>query len=202
MRGQGLKSRKIILGLTGSFGSGKTTVAAMLRSCGAEIIDADRIAHRCYRPASIAYKRIVALFGRDILRRDKRIDRKKLGSKVFSDKGLLKKLNAVVHPQVKSIIRAKIKRAKKRVVVIDAPLLIETGLQEIVNKLIVVKINSPQQLKRLIKRESLSRTRILERVSAQWPLQRKVRLADFIIDNNGTKRETMKQTEKIWKKII
>ena len=191
----------LVLGVTGSFGSGKTTVAAILRTFGAEIIDADRIAHRCYRPGSAAYKKIVALFGRDILGRDKSIERKKLGSKVFSDKRLLKKLNAVVHPQVKSIIRDKIRRAKRKVVVVDAPLLIETGLEGIVDKLIVVKINRLEQLSRAGKREPLSRTQILKRVNAQWPLQRKVVLADFIIDNNGTRRETKRQIKNIWREL-
>ncbi|MFH0762674.1 MAG: dephospho-CoA kinase [Candidatus Omnitrophota bacterium] len=202
MQESGAKEKKIILGLTGSFGSGKTTVAAILRSLGAEIIDADSIAHGCYRPGAGAYKKIIELFGRDILDRNEKIDRRKLGLKVFNDKGLLKKLNHIVHPQVKDIIKARLKRARKKVVVIDAPLLIEGGLHRLVHKLIVVKAGLPQQLERISKRGILSRAQILKRIKAQLPLQYKVRLADFIIDNNGTKREAGKQAEKIWKKII
>lgn len=196
-----LKRKKIILGLTGGFGSGKTSVASILRSYGAEIIDADTIAHNCYRPASSAYKKIINIFGRDILGRDKKIGRKKLGSKVFTDKRLLKKLNSIIHPRVKGIIRDKIRRAKRKVVVIDAPLLIETGLHGIVDKLIVVKVSKLEQLKRIKKRDALSRGQILKRIKAQVPLRCKVRLADFIIDNSGRKEETKRQVKNIWREL-
>ncbi|MBL7151772.1 MAG: dephospho-CoA kinase [Candidatus Omnitrophica bacterium] len=202
MQRRRIKQKKIILGLTGSFGSGKSTVAGILRSCGAEIIDADKIAHRCYRPQSNAYKKIINLFGRRIMGGDKKINRRKLAGMVFADKGLLKKLNRIVHPQVKAIISSRIRQSKKKAVVIDAPLLIEAGLQRVVDKLIVVTLDRQKQLARMKKRDALSPAEIRKRVRAQIPLQRKAVLADFIIDNSGTREETKRQVKRIWKKII
>lgn len=201
MQRRRLKQQKIILGLTGSFGSGKSTVAGILRCCGAEIIDADRIAHCCYRPESRAYKKIINLFGRAILGRGKKIDRRKLAGMVFADKGLLKKLDRIVHPQVKAIIRSGIRQSKKKVVVIDAPLLIETGLHRAVDKLIVVTLDKQKQLARMKKRDGLSPVEIRKRVRAQIPLQRKAVLADFIIDNSGTREQTKKQVKTIWREL-
>lgn len=197
MQRQKSKRQKIILGLTGTFGSGKTTVAGILRSCGAEILDADKIAHHCIRPASSAYRRIVDIFGQDIVGKDKKINRKKLAAIVFADKKLLAKLNKIIHPQVIAAIKEGIRRSKKKVMVIDAPLLIEAGLDKIVDKLIVVKIKRRQQLKRIQKKMSLTKNEILKRIKAQIPLQCKVRLADFIIDNSGRRKQTRRQTELI-----
>ncbi len=195
------KGKKIILGLTGSFGSGKTTVARILRSYGALILDADKIAHQCIGRGGSAYKKILSVFGDRILGKDKRIDRRRLAAIVFSDKGLLKKLNKIIHPQVTGIIKENIKRSKKRVIVIDAPLLIESGLHRIADKLIVVKINRAEQLKRIQKKFSLSKSHILKRIKAQIPLPCKVRMADFVIDNNATIRRTKEELDKIRRRL-
>lgn len=192
--------KKIVLGLTGSFGSGKTTVAGILRSCGAKIIDADRIAHRCIAPGTKTYKRICKVFGKNILKKDRSIDRVKLGGIVFGDKDLLKKLNKIIHPEVIRVIRNKIKKTKSKIIVLDAPLLLEADLRSAIDKLIVVNIKRAKQLERIQKEFSFSRQEILGRIRCQLPLALKVRLADFVIDNSGTIGETEQQVKEVWKK--
>jgi dephospho-CoA kinase len=197
MRRQNPNKKSIILGLTGSFGSGKTTVARIFESFGAKLIDADKIAHRVISPGSKAYKRIVATFGRGILKKNRAVDRKRLGRIVFSNKNLLKRLNNIIHPEVIRIIKKKIKVSNARVIVLDAPLLLEAGLKKIVDKLIVVKITKDQQIRRVQNKMRLSKTEILERIRFQIPLKVKARLADFVIDNSSTVEKTRKQLEQI-----
>jgi len=197
MKRQNRFSAKLVIGLTGNFGSGKTTVASLLRSYGAEVIDADKISHQVIAFGTGAYKRIVRIFGRAILRKDGRIDRAKLGEIVFNNKRLLGALNRIIHPQVIRIIRKKIKKSSRKIIILDAPLLIEAGLRRLPDKLIVVKINRKQQLQRLAKKTKLKKPQILQRIRAQVPLSAKVRLADFVIDNSATLKETEKQVKAI-----
>lgn len=185
--------KKIIIGVTGSFGSGKTTVAKMLKGQGVKVVDADKIAHNVLQSRTPAYKKIIKAFGRDILRPDQSIDRRKLASIVFSDKKLLKKLNTLVHPAVIARIKQEMREAREGVIILDAPLLIEAGLKNITDKLVVVKITRPEQLRRLIEKTHLSRKEILKRIYAQMSLSDKLRMADFVIDNNGTPGQTRKQ---------
>lgn len=196
------KANKLILGLTGSFGSGKTTVAKILKSYGAKIIDADKIAHQVIRPGKPAYNKIVYAFGVRVLNKDKSINRHCLAQIVFNHHNLLVKLNSVVHPEVIKIIKGELKRVKKGVVVIDAPLLIETGLDKLVDKLIVVKINKSEQLARLGQKLGLVKRDIQLRINCQLPLEDKVRMADFVIDNSKTILQTKKQAVEIITEVL
>lgn len=194
-------ARRIIIGLTGSFGSGKSTVASIFRSSGAVIIDADRIAHAVIRPGNPAYRRIKKEFGSGILKEDKTIDRRKLALVVFGRKPLVSKLNALVHPQVIRGIGQRIKKARKGIVVIDAPLLFEAGMEKVADVLIVVNASQENQIQRIQKKSSLTRSAILKRTRSQIPLRQKVRRADFVIDNNGTVKETRKQVARIRRQL-
>jgi len=197
MKKQSHADKKIILGITGSFGSGKTTVARILASFGAKVIDADRIAHIVIRPGSRAYKKIISVFGKAILKKNKAIDRNKLGKIVFDNKPLLKKLNNIVHPEVIKAIRGNIRSCPQKVIILDVPLLIESGLVKLVDKFIVVTITKKKQLERLSMKTSLSEADILRRIKSQIPLRKKIELADFVIDNSGNVKKTKKQLEQI-----
>lgn len=193
---------KLILGITGSFGSGKTTVAQIFKSSGAHVLDADKLAHDCLIPGTLSYKRIIKVFGKGILKQDKTIDRKKLAAIVFNNKNLLLKLNRIIHPAVIRIIKDKINSSGSKLIVLDVPLLLESGLKKQADKLIVVKITKQKQIERIRKRDALGLRDILNRISNQIPLKQKAKLADFIIDNSGTLKETRKQVKNIWKSIF
>lgn len=196
-------NKRIVVGLTGGLGSGKSSVANVFAAYGAQVIDADRIARHCLSRGKLSYQRIVAAFGSKVLAKNKEIDRVKLGKIVFDDKQLLNKLNRIVHPEVIRIIRKEIARKKKGVIILDAPLLLEAGLRREVDKLVVVTIDRETQVRRLLEKTSLKKTAILKRIKSQIPLTAKARLADFIIDNSGTFANTRKQVaqikEEVWK---
>lgn len=193
----------MIIGLTGTFGTGKTFVASIFKGLGAKIIDADVMARKTYRIGRIAYKEILRSFGSGILDTDNDIDRKKLASVVFSNRKKLDRLNRIVHPQVIKEIKNEIKRLKKKeVLIIDAPLLVEANVTGLVDKLIVVKASKANQIKRCRKKFHINKEDILKRIKRQIPLERKIKLADFVIDNSGTKSDTRKQVVEIWRKIV
>ena len=193
MKGQKISSKKLILGVTGSFGSGKTTVAKMFKSCGAKIIDADKVSHALLRPETQVYRTIVKTFGKGILKKDGTVNRRQLGRIVFSNKSLLEKLNSIMHPEVIRIIKKKLNETKDGIIILDAPLILETGRRDLADKLIVVKTTIAEQIKRIQKKSTLTKKEILNRIKSQIPFKRKLRLADFVIDNDGTLQETRKQ---------
>jgi dephospho-CoA kinase len=191
------RNKKLILGLTGGIASGKSTVAAMFKSLGARVIDADKISHSLIKPDTRVYRQIVRTFGRSILNKDRTVKRSELGRIVFNDKDRRKKLNRIMHPEIIRIIRKKLNALRKGTVVLEAPLLIESGLTGLVDKLIVVNVSLANQIKRIQRKNPINNKEILKRIKSQMPLEKKVRLADFVIDNNGTKEKTRKQVAKI-----
>ena len=195
----------IVIGLTGSFGTGKSTVARMFKELGARVLDADTIAHDLIRPGRDSWRKIVHWFGRDILNRNQSINRDKLAKIVFRKRQDLRKLEQIIHPLVvREIARCvrKIENSRKNeIVVIDAPLLIEVGLAKKVDTLIVVKLNRTEQIARALKQKGISRAQILKRIRSQLPLSKKIAIADYVIDNNGRKNDTRRQVKKIWEEI-
>ncbi len=193
------------MGVTGSFGTGKTTVAEMLKAQGACIIDADKIYHSLIKPKNGLCQKISLAFGGGLLDKHGQLNRQKLAEKAFTSKQLIKSLCDLTHPQVIKQIKSQVARFKKnktcKLIVIDAPLLIEAGLTAMVDKLIVVKTNRAGQITRIEKKMRLTRAQIIQRITSQLPLSEKLKLADFVIDNNGTLAQTRKQAEKIWKTI-
>ena len=187
------QSKKKIFGLTGGFGTGKSTVARMFRSFGALVIDADLISRDLIKPRAEAYRKIIRLFGKGILSKSGIINRRKLAGIVFSDKKSLEKFNQIMHPAIIRRMKREIKNAKEDIVVLDAPLLLETRLDRFVDTVLVVKANFANQLSRIQKKTSLSKSEIIARIKSQSPLKEKLRLADFVIDNNGTVQNTRKQ---------
>jgi dephospho-CoA kinase len=163
--------RKLIVGLTGGFGSGKTTVASCIKTLGASVIDADAIAHALLKPGTRMYKKLLAVFGKGILTQGKEIDRKKLASLVFHDTQKLLKLDSIMHPEIVKRIKTSAQASRAAVVVIDAPLLIETGLHQFVDRVIVVTVNEKTQIQRIKDKTGLSKNEILQRIRRQIPLK-------------------------------
>jgi len=192
-----------VIGITGGFGTGKTFVASIMkRSFGAKVLNADEIAHDVIRKGTPAYKKIVAVFGEEILDDGRNIRRRRLADIAFGNKENLRRLNRIVHPGVIRYIKRAVRQAgKKDVIVIDAPLLVEANLTGMVDKLIVVKAARKAQLERCAKKFCIKERDVLDRIKNQISLAEKIKLADFVVDNNGTKSETRKQVKEIWRKI-
>jgi len=198
----------LIVGLTGGIVGGKSTVASMFRDLGAKIIDADRLGHSVILPYKPAWKKIVKLFGEEILRNDLTIDREKLGKIVFGDQALLKKLNEITHPEIIKLIKKEINLAKNKthnhgkILIIDAALIYEAKIDRLMDKIIVVYIDENEQIKRLIKRNNLSKDEASQRVKSQIPMKEKIKMADYVIDNNDTLDKTKEQVETIWQSLV
>jgi dephospho-CoA kinase len=190
-----------LIGLTGGAGSGKSTVARMLRELGAAIVDADEATHAVYEPGTPAFDEIVEAFGRDYVK-DGRIDRTGLGELVFRDADARRRLNAIVHPRVREWMAEKTVDAfdhGAEVVVQDVPLLFENGLQGLFSKTVLVYARPATQLARLSER-GVPAERASGMLAAQMPIDEKRALADYVIDNDGSLDATRRQVEEVWAK--
>jgi len=190
--------KRVVVGLTGSFGSGKSSVAGIFAGRGAHVIDADKIAHSLIRPASSVYRRIIRVFGEDILKKDSTIDRRKLGEIVFNDKARLARLNRIIQPEIIRMIKSRIRAHTSGIIVLDAPLLVEAGLTKLVDTLIVVTISPDKQISRIMKKTGLLQSEIKKRIACQIPLAEKIIRADFVIDNDQTKSRTRRQALEVF----
>jgi dephospho-CoA kinase len=191
----------IIVGLTGSVGTGKSTVTKFFRELGAYIIDWDELAREVVRPHSKAWKEIAEYFGKDILNEDLTVDRQKLAEMVFPDKKKVAKLNQIVHPEVikeDGRITSEIKSLDPDALIIkDIPLLFELTRPISVNKIIVVSASEQTQLRRL-EEKGMSREDAQNRIKSQLPLKEKIKSADFVINNDGPLEETKRQVQEIY----
>jgi dephospho-CoA kinase len=189
------------VGLTGGFGTGKSTVAGIFKELGAEIIDADRLARECLEPGREECRRVIEQFGEKILTPDGGIDRKALAAEVFADPELLERLNRIVHPVVIQEMDEKLSRSRKPVSVAVIPLLFEVGLQDQFDYVLVVEADEKTVRERTAAARGMTEREIASRRSAQLPLAEKIRRADFVIDNNGPLEETRRQVEEIWARL-
>jgi dephospho-CoA kinase len=192
----------LVIGLTGSIASGKSTVSSMFKDLQIPVIDADLIAREVVEPGEPALDEIVSEFGEKVLFPDGTLNRKSLGTIIFSDAEKRTKLNAIVHPAVrKRMLELKefyINKGEK-CVVMDIPLLFESKLTHMVDKILVVFVDEAVQLERLVERDGSTEQEALQRIQSQIPVKEKVRLADVVIDNNGTIENTRNQLEDILK---
>ncbi|HRZ86174.1 MAG TPA: dephospho-CoA kinase [bacterium] len=201
---RGAAKRAPVIGVTGGYGSGKSYVSGVFRRAGCAVIDADEVAHEAIRPGTVAWRRIVAHFGSQVLGAGRVIDRKKLAALVFGSRHELKYLNGLVHPAVLKEVRVRIarcRREREKVVVLNAPLLIESGAHELCEKVIVLSVTKEVQIRRCERSKHESVAAIRKRIAAQMPLSRKLRYADYVVDNNGTRSQTVKQVQGILRNI-
>ena len=177
-----------VLAITGGVATGKSFVAAYFRQAGAKVIDADRIARQVVRKGTPVYRNIVREFKEGVLKSDGTIDRKKLGEIIFSNPAARKKLEELTHPAIIKMIKEKVAaygdRKKPGIIVIDAPLLFEAGLERIVDAVLLVSLPRRMQIARLMKRDRISDQEAVARIGAQMPTSKKGKMSDFVIDNS------------------
>lgn len=195
----------LIVGLTGGYASGKSTVAKMFVELGAALIDADQLAREVVEPEKAAWFEIVAHFGKGILLGNREIDRKALGEIVFRDKEERERLNAIVHPKVLEEELNAIEKIRERepdaIAILSVPLLIESGHYRHCDKIVVVTVDEETHIKRLMDRDGFTREEAIRRISSQMPLSEKVRYADFVIDNSRSIEETKSQVREVFGKL-
>ncbi len=188
----------MIIGLTGSIASGKSTVSAMLRKKGFPIVDADEIARLVVVPGSPVLLEISRQFGADIIQEDGSLNREKLGGRIFGNDEERQKLNGIIHPAIRQeMLRQKDEWLSKgaNTVIMDIPLLFESKLQSFVDKIIVVSVSPEIQKERLIARNVLSQEEADARIHSQLPMKVKEQCADAVLFNDGTLEETAEQLE-------
>ncbi len=193
-----MKQKTLVIGLTGGIASGKSLVLKEFRKLGSQTLDSDVIAKDVVEPNQSAYKKIVKIFGPNILQKNGNLDRKKLGSLVFFDPKKRKLLESIIHPEVIRNLRQEIKFSQSQLLVIDIPLLFEAKLQNLVDKIIVVWAPLNQQMARLKKRNKLSSGEIRNRIRSQGSLKKKCKWADFVIDNSKNSSHTRSQVKNLY----
>ena len=191
-----MTDRKLVVGLTGSFGSGKSTVGRMFKRLGAKkVIDCDRLAHEVFRPGHRLAERIKSLF-----HRAGSMSRNAIAREVFSDPGKRKRLEAIVHPYVGQRIRSELKKVRSGIVILEVPLLFETGFDRSCDATVVVLAGESNIIKRL-SRNGFEPEEVRGRLRAQLPEREKRRRADFLILNSGSKRTLAKNVKSVWQEL-
>lgn len=177
----------LVIGLTGNFGTGKTTVAQMLAELGAAVINADELGHELLKPDTPAYKEILATFGRSILKSNGEIDRDKLGRLAFDNPATLAQLNQITHPRLYDIVKQKIEKYRRggtKVVVLEAALLLEAGWTPLVDQVWVTRAPEATIVDRLKSARELDEEQVLVRLRRQMPQEEKMKRADVVIDTD------------------
>jgi dephospho-CoA kinase len=189
----------LLVGLTGGIGSGKSTVARMLRDRGAVILSADAYARESVTAGTPGFDRVVELFGREVVGPDGELDRAAIAATVFADADRRSELEEVIHPEVRRRIAEAVagETGTDHVVVVDSPLLIETGAYRGFPVVVVVSASPQTQIARLVSR-GMAEDDARARLAAQMPLDEKARVADVLLDNEGTEAELAAQVDRLW----
>ncbi|MDR3113253.1 MAG: dephospho-CoA kinase [Endomicrobium sp.] len=189
----------MIIGLTGGIATGKSESAKHFKALGAFIIDADAISRELTVKGKPALMELVKIFGTDILNKNGTLNRKRLADIIFSDSKAKIETEKILHAYIISRTNAVIAaKYRKYNIVINAPLLFEVGLDRICDKIVTVWIPYSLQEKRLAARDKLTRQQVKKRIAAQMPIEQKMKLSDFIIDNSGTKKELAKKVKSLY----
>jgi len=193
-----------VIGLTGGIGSGKSTVSRFLDELGAVILNADEVGHKAFKSDTELWHQVVVAFGRPIVTPDGNIDRKKLGNIVFGNAESLSRLNQMMHPRMYEMVKAQLgeyRRQGTRVVVLEAPLLLEAGWTPLVDEVWVTTASESTVLKRLEERAGLSRAESLARIRSQLPSAERVRHADVVINTDCDLDEVKVKVKELWQRL-
>ncbi|PKN82537.1 MAG: dephospho-CoA kinase, partial [Chloroflexi bacterium HGW-Chloroflexi-9] len=195
-----------VIGLTGGIAAGKSTAAELLREFGAVVIDADRLGHRSYEPGTPGFEKVVNHFGHDVVGKDGNIDRRILGGKVFGAPGELQRLNELIWPEIRTLIReeiAQIRTADKNAfIVLEAAVLIEAGWQDLCDEIWVVHTSTKSAVHRLRTRNGLTEDAAMARIDSQMSTKDRLSYAQVKIENSGTEEQLRQRMEKAWKSLI
>jgi dephospho-CoA kinase len=198
--------RFLLVGLTGGIATGKSTVSAMFGHLGARIIDADLLAREVVAPGQRAHQEIVQEFGPEVLQPDGHLDRKRLGAVVFADPAKRKRLEQITHPAIRlrqqRILSVYEEEAFEGIVIWDAALLIEGGGAKDMDRVVVVIADADTELERLVARDGLSGDDARQRIASQMPLAEKVKVADHVIDNSGSRAATERRVREVYRALL
>lgn len=196
----------LLVGLTGGIATGKSTVSTILRALGSEIIDADLLAREVVEPGEPALEQIADEFGRDVLTASGALDRKKLGAIIFANPERRRRLEAITHPAIRERFLARLDTLAARgftgIVVFDAAVMIESGNYKNMDRLIVVVTDDATQMARLHGRDGTDEAENRRKISSQMPLAEKAKLADYVIDNSGSREATAEQVRRVFTALM
>jgi dephospho-CoA kinase len=187
--------------LTGGIATGKSHCLAQFAALGAVVVDADELAHQVLEPDTPSFNRVIERFGEEYVGVDNTLDRKRLGSLIFSDERARRDLEAIVHPAVYAAIEAWFARRRRGIAIADIPLLFETGHEREFDRVIVAACPPALQLQRLMARDHLPMEDAQRRIATQLPIDDKKARADFVIDTSGTFDETNAQVRGVWDRL-
>lgn len=192
------------IGLTGSIGTGKSTVSKLLRERGIAVIDADLLAREIVKKGQECLNDLKNVFGNQILTLDGELDRKKLGQIVFSDDGKLELLNSITHPHIRRRMKDQMNELESKnnkVIVLDIPLLFEAKMEDLVDIILVVFAKEEIQIKRIMERDNCTQEEAMRIIKAQISQQDKISKSDYTIDNSGTIEELKEKLNGFLEKI-
>ena len=192
----------IVVGVTGSFSSGKSAVTAVFKKLGAKVFDADLTAKKVTRKGTAVHRAIVQIFGKEYLDARGQLDRRKLARRVFSNPKDLRTLNILIHPEVifEAMKARKKLKNKKDVLVLDVPLLYESRMEKLADVIVVVESSRKQMIRR--GREKGVEPALSKKIiGTQWPFEKKARRADFVIENRGNLKELERKAKEIFEQI-
>jgi dephospho-CoA kinase len=193
-----------VIGLTGGIGSGKSTVAQMLKQKGAALLSADVVGHEVYQPGRPAWQEIVDAFGRQVVAGDGNIDRKKLGAIVFSDPEQLRRLNAITHPRMKELMREKLEAERAsgaRVAVLEAALLFDAGWDDLTDEVWVTVAPPEVAAGRTAERSGISVDEAMSRIKAQMSNEERIGRSQVVIDTDCPLEQTRRQVSGEWERL-
>jgi len=195
---QATESRRLLIGLTGGIGSGKSTVATLFEARGASLVDTDLIAHALTGPSGAAMAAIRAAFGDSVIAADGRMERTAMRAKVFADDSERRRLEAILHPMIREESERQVRAATGPYTILVVPLLVESGRwRDRVDRLLVVDCPPAVQIERVMNRNGLSRQAVEAILAAQASREQRLACADDVIDNSGSEADLMPQIEAV-----